>query len=95
MPAISVGSVEVDIVPNTTGIYARLKTALEEAGAKAGKDAGLKVGWQTYYGGSPGTVTAVGEAGVDTLKQVSEWHKNATPELDASVVAFDRDRVLE
>ncbi len=57
---------------------------------KAGKDAGLKVGWQTYYGGSPGTVTAVGEAGVDTLKQVSEWHKNATPELDASVAAFDK-----
>jgi branched-chain amino acid transport system substrate-binding protein len=57
---------------------------------KAGKDAGLKVGWQTYYGGSPGTVTAVGEAGVDTLKQVSEWHKNAMPELDATVVAFDK-----
>ena len=57
---------------------------------KAGKDAGLKVGWQTYYGGSPGTVTAVGEAGVDTLKQVSEWHKNATPELDATVAAFDK-----
>ena len=55
---------------------------------KAGKDAGLKVGWQTYYGGSPGTVTAIGEAGVDTLKQVSEWHKNATPELDSSVAAF-------
>ena len=57
---------------------------------KAGKDAGLKVTWETYYGGSPGTVTAVGEAGVDTLKQVSEWHRNATPELDASVVAFSK-----
>jgi len=55
---------------------------------KAGKDAGLKVAWETYYGGSPGTVTAIGEAGVDTLKQVSEWHRNATPELDASVAAF-------
>ena len=55
---------------------------------KAGKDAGLKVGWQTYYGGSPGTVTAIGEAGVDTLRQVSEWHRNALPELDASVAAF-------
>jgi len=55
---------------------------------KAGKDAGLKVAWETYYGGSPGTVTAIGEAGVDTLKQVSEWHKNATPELDATVAAF-------
>jgi branched-chain amino acid transport system substrate-binding protein len=55
---------------------------------KAGKDAGLKVAWETYYGGSPGTVTAIGEAGVDTLKQVSEWHRNAAPELDASVAAF-------
>jgi branched-chain amino acid transport system substrate-binding protein len=55
---------------------------------KAGKDAGLKVAWETYYGGSPGAVTAIGEAGVDTLKQVSEWHRNATPELDASVAAF-------
>ena len=57
---------------------------------KAGKDAGLKVTWETYYGGSPGTVTAVGEAGVDTLKQVTEWHRNAAPELDATVVAFSR-----
>src|SRR3954468_19609639 len=55
---------------------------------KAGKDAGLKVGWQTYYGGSPGAVTAIGEAGVDSLKQVSEWHKNATPDLDGTVAAF-------
>jgi len=55
---------------------------------KAGKDAGLKVDWDTYYGGSPGAVTAIGEAGVDTLKQVSEWHRNATPELDPSVAAF-------
>jgi branched-chain amino acid transport system substrate-binding protein len=57
---------------------------------KAGKDAGLKVAWETYYGGSPGTVTAIGEAGVDTLKQVSEWHRNAAPELDASVAAFSK-----
>jgi branched-chain amino acid transport system substrate-binding protein len=57
---------------------------------KAGKDTGLKVGWQTFYGGSPGTVTAIGEAGVDTLKQVTEWHKNAAPELDATVAAFGK-----
>jgi branched-chain amino acid transport system substrate-binding protein len=57
---------------------------------KAGRDAGLKVNWETYYGGSPGTVSAVREAGVDTLKQVSEWHKNAQPELDATVAAFDK-----
>ena len=57
---------------------------------KAGKDVGLKVEWETYYGGSPGAVTAIGEAGVGTLKQVSEWHRNATPELDASVAAFTK-----
>jgi branched-chain amino acid transport system substrate-binding protein len=57
---------------------------------KAGKDTGLKVGWQTFYGGSPGTVTSIGEAGVDTLKQVTEWHKNAAPELDATVAAFGK-----
>ncbi|HEY8242990.1 MAG TPA: branched-chain amino acid ABC transporter substrate-binding protein [Casimicrobiaceae bacterium] len=57
---------------------------------KAGKDAGLKVNWETYYGGSPGAVTAIGEAGVDTLKQVSEWHRNAAPELDATVAAFSK-----
>ncbi len=45
---------------------------------KAGKDAGLKVNWETYYGGSPGAVTAIGEAGVDTLKQVSRM-AHATP----------------
>ncbi|HEX8013330.1 MAG TPA: branched-chain amino acid ABC transporter substrate-binding protein [Casimicrobiaceae bacterium] len=55
---------------------------------KAGRDAGLKVDWETFYGGSPGTVTAIGDAGVDTLKQVTEWHKNATPELDPTVAAF-------
>jgi branched-chain amino acid transport system substrate-binding protein len=55
---------------------------------KAGRDAGLKVGWLTYYGGSPGAVTAIGDAGVDTLKQVSEWHKNAAPDLDGSVATF-------
>jgi branched-chain amino acid transport system substrate-binding protein len=57
---------------------------------KAGKDAGLKVEWETYYGGSPGAVTAIGEAGVDSLKQVSEWHRNAAPDLDASVAAFSK-----
>jgi branched-chain amino acid transport system substrate-binding protein len=57
---------------------------------KAGRDAGLKVKWETYYGGSPGAVTAIGEAGVDTLKQVSEWHRNAAPDLDGSVAAFTK-----
>src|SRR5512132_974583 len=57
---------------------------------KAGKDAGLKVNWETYYAGAPGSVSAIGEAGVDTLKHVSEWHRNATTDLDNSVVAFSK-----
>ena len=48
------------------------------------------MGWETFYGGSPGTVTAIGEAGVDSLKQVTEWHKNAAPDLDATVAAFGK-----
>ncbi|HZQ60011.1 MAG TPA: branched-chain amino acid ABC transporter substrate-binding protein [Casimicrobiaceae bacterium] len=57
---------------------------------KAGRDAGLKVNWETYYGDSPGAVTAIGEAGVDTLKHVSEWHRNASSELDTSIAAFSK-----
>src|SRR5438045_8458330 len=57
---------------------------------KAGKDAGLKVTWETYYGGAPGSVTAIGEAGIGSLKQVSEWHRNATSDLDGTVGAFDK-----
>ncbi|MFE1321588.1 hypothetical protein [Kitasatospora phosalacinea] len=42
--AITVGSVEVDIVPNTRGIYAQLKAGLQEPAAKAGEDAGQVAG---------------------------------------------------
>src|SRR5258706_335655 len=57
---------------------------------KAGKDAGLKVHWYTYYAGSPGGVTAIGEAGVGLVKHVTEWHKNVTTELDPDVAAFQK-----
>ncbi len=46
---------------------------------KAGKDAGLKVNWYTYYGGALGAPTAIGEDGVGIVKQVSEYHSNARP----------------
>lgn len=42
--AISVGSVEVDVVPNTRGIYGKLKTALVPAANRAGQDAGNAMG---------------------------------------------------
>jgi len=57
---------------------------------KAGRDAGLKVTWETYYGDSPGAVSAIGDAGVDSLKHVSEWHRNAMPDLDPTIAAFSK-----
>ncbi|MDX5563771.1 hypothetical protein PYK79_10950 [Streptomyces sp. ID05-04B] len=44
MPAISVGSVEVDVIPNTQGIYNRLRDALVPAATRAGQDAGNAAG---------------------------------------------------
>lgn len=41
---ISVGTVSVDVIPNTQGIYARLKGPLIAAGDKAGSDAGKVAG---------------------------------------------------
>lgn len=42
--AISVGSVEVDVVPNTRGIYAQLRAGLVPAATRAGEDAGSAAG---------------------------------------------------
>jgi branched-chain amino acid transport system substrate-binding protein len=43
---------------------------------KAAKDAGLNVDWYTYYVGGLGTPTAIGLAGKDRVKQITEWHSN-------------------
>jgi branched-chain amino acid transport system substrate-binding protein len=57
---------------------------------KAGKDAGLKVNWFTYYGGGLGSVPAIGRDGVGTLKQVTEHHKNVSPTLMPEEVEFHK-----
>jgi branched-chain amino acid transport system substrate-binding protein len=57
---------------------------------KAGKDAGLKVNWFTYYGGGLGSVPAIGHDGVGYLKQVTEHHKNVLPSLLPEEVAFEK-----
>jgi len=57
---------------------------------KAGKDAGLKVTWYTYYGGALGTPSAIGKDGIGIVKQISEYHNNALPELDPDVAAFKK-----
>ena len=43
---------------------------------KAGKEAGLKADYYTYYTGAAGAVTAFGEAGAGHVKQVTTWHSN-------------------
>ena len=43
---------------------------------KAGKDAGLNVQYFTFYGGGLGSPAAIGAAGEDHVKQVTEWHNN-------------------
>ena len=43
---------------------------------KAAREAGLNVTFYTYYAGFAGVPTAVGEAGIDRMKQITEWHTN-------------------
>lgn len=57
---------------------------------KAGKDAGLKVSWYTYYGGALGSPSAIGKDGLGIVKQISEYHNNALAELDPDAAAFKK-----
>ncbi|MEV5131661.1 hypothetical protein AB0K87_14435 [Streptomyces sp. NPDC053705] len=59
--AISVGSVEVDVIPNTSGIYNRLRGALVPAATRAGEDAGNAAG-RAFGPAMSGSVSnAIGE----------------------------------
>ena len=55
---------------------------------KAGKDAGLKVNWYTYYAGNLGSPSAIGRDGIGVVKQVTEYHNNALSDLDPDAAAF-------
>jgi branched-chain amino acid transport system substrate-binding protein len=57
---------------------------------KAGRDAGLKVTWYTFYADALGAPTAIGRDGKDVVKVVTSYHTNATPELDPDVAAFKK-----
>jgi len=57
---------------------------------KAGKDAGLKVTWYTYYADGLGAPTAIGRDGNGVVKVVTSYHSNAMPELDPDVIAFKK-----
>ena len=57
---------------------------------KAGKDAGLKVTWYTYYADALGAPTAIGRDGNGVVKVVTSYHTNVAPELDPDVAAFKK-----
>ena len=63
---------------------------------KAAKDAGLNVDWYTYYAGGLSTPAAIGQAGKDRVKQITEWHSNVEAaaldeELDAYKKKYNED----
>ncbi len=53
---------------------------------KAAREAALDVSFYTFYAGSLGAVTAIGEAGAGRVKQVNEWHANV-PSREAEAFA--------
>src|SRR5712691_9418490 len=57
---------------------------------KAGKDAGLRVDWYTYYAGALGAPTAIGKDGIGHVKQVTEWHNNVLPVADPDQIAYEK-----
>ena len=57
---------------------------------KAGKDAGLKVTWYTYYADALGAPTAIGRDGNGVVKVVTSYHTNVAPDLDPDVAAFKK-----
>ena len=66
---------------------------------KAAKDAGLNVDWYTYYAGGLSTPAAIGQAGKDRVKQITEWHSNVEAaaldeELDALQEEVQRGLLL-
>jgi branched-chain amino acid transport system substrate-binding protein len=62
---------------------------------KAGKDAGLKVDYYTYYAGIAGGPTAIGEAGDGHVKQISHWHSNVGDSKSDALVQAYRKRYPE
>ncbi|WP_275558481.1 transglycosylase SLT domain-containing protein [Streptomyces sp. 5-6(2022)] len=70
--AISVGSVEVDVIPNTQGIYARLRSGLVPAATRAGEDAGSAAG--RAFG--PAMQRQVGDIGLRIGEEIGQQIAN-------------------
>ncbi|MFG3046219.1 hypothetical protein ACGFZR_14985 [Streptomyces sp. NPDC048241] len=63
MPAISVGSVEVDVIPNTQGIYTRLRQGLTGPAEEVGDEVGRIIGRRVAQGITQGVVDGVQRGG--------------------------------
>jgi branched-chain amino acid transport system substrate-binding protein len=56
---------------------------------RAARDAGLDLGFYTFYGNGLGAVAAIGDAGVGRVRAVAEWHYNAgMPAMETVYRAF-------
>ncbi|WP_416234706.1 branched-chain amino acid ABC transporter substrate-binding protein [Paucibacter sp. PLA-PC-4] len=56
---------------------------------KAAKDVGLNARFYTFYGNALGVPAALGDAGIDRVVAVAEWHPNVgTPSSDRFYAAF-------
>jgi branched-chain amino acid transport system substrate-binding protein len=62
---------------------------------KAAREAALEVQFYTFYAGSLGAVTAIGEAGAGRVKQVNEWHANVAEPRIAQAARVYRARYGE
>jgi phage-related protein len=70
--AITVGSVEVDVIPNTRGIYSRLRAGIVPAATRAGEDAGTAAG--RSFG--PAMQREVGAVGLAIGQQIGQQIAN-------------------
>lgn len=56
---------------------------------RAARDAGLDLGFYTFYGNGLGAVATIGEAGIGRVRAVAEWHYNAgLPAMEAVYRSF-------
>lgn len=59
---------------------------------KASRDAGYKPEFYTYYAGGLGTPTALGDAGIGHLRQVTQFHSNIGSEMATKLVTTYKDK---
>jgi branched-chain amino acid transport system substrate-binding protein len=62
---------------------------------KAGREAGLKVDYYTYYAGSPGSLTALGDAAVGHIKNVHVYAPNPPNDKTSKYLTGYRDKYKE